>query len=296
MNVVSTATSANHFVIHGSPNWIDLHTPDSAASSAFYRTLFGWTFRRRFSLDPDIVTADQRGGLWEQARVTLMAECGGRPVGEIIERDEVFTGFGLPSRWYPHIHVVDLSATLRRVESAGGIVLQSPTDRGSLATVATVMDPGDALISLWQPRDHSGARYSTVPGGLAWFELESPDLDQSRQFYRSVFDWVVDDDASISGSNGAPGYTVFRTSVGPVAGATVSAVDQLPASWCPSFHVLDVDAATREATKVGAVAMTDPYDLPVGRQSVLVDPEGAIFGLVGPRSEQTWQNFPPVGR
>ncbi len=288
MNVVSTATNTNHFVIHGSPNWIDLHTSDAVASRTFYGSLFDWTFRTRFSLDPDIVFADDDGETWEQVRVSLMAECNGRALGELMERDEVFTSLGLPSRWCPHINVVDLQATLRRIEAAGGTVLRSPKPRGSLATVATVMDPGDALISLWQPRDHSGTRYSSNPGRLAWFELETPDLERARHFYRSVFDWVVDDGTSDDD------YTVFSTTVGPVAGAFTSAMDQLPGSWCPAFFVDDVDAWTRKSTELGAVVMTEPYDLPVGRQSVVIDPQGAVFALVGYRSNRHETTVPSL--
>jgi predicted enzyme related to lactoylglutathione lyase len=45
----------------------------------------------------------------------------------------------------------------------------------------------------------------------------------------------------------------------------------------------DVDAMTLSAARLGAVVMTEPYDLPIGRQSVIIDPGGAVFAMLGPR-------------
>jgi len=201
----------------------------------------------------------------------------------------------LSSRWFTNLCVIDILATLRRVEAAGGTVLRSPHARGSMATVATILDPNDALICLWQPRDQAGNPFAGTAGSLAWIELETPDLDAAQSFYGKVFDWVLDSpdgDESDEASEAARGisaadseYRVFTTSVGPVAGAIKPTVDEIPASWCPAFSVDDVVAATRSATDLGGVVMTDPYDVPIGRQSVIIDPEGAVFALVGPRAE-----------
>lgn len=298
MTVVPTTTIADHFVVHGCPNWVDLHTPKIDESKAFYGALLGWSFGRRFSLDPDVNGFDEDGEYWEEVRVTTMARSHGRPTAELVEPRDPFADMTLSSRWSIHLCVIDIAAALRRVEAAGGTVLRSPQDRGSMATVATVLDPNDALICLWQPRDQAGNPFAGKTGSLAWVELETPDLDAAESFYGKVFDWVPDsietEEAAGAGgpevTNGsettkgdADEYRVFTTSVGPVAGAIKPTVEEIPASWCPVFSVDDVVAATDKATDLGGVVMTDPYDVPIGRQSVIVDPGGAVFALVGPR-------------
>lgn len=299
MTVVPTTTIADHFVVHGCPNWVDLHTTSVEKAEAFYGTLLGWSFSARFSLDPDVTGVDPDGEPWEGVRVTSMARCNDQPTAELIEPDEPFADLALSSRWYTHFCVVDIVAALRRVEAAGGTVLRSPRPRGSMATVASVLDPNDALIGLWQPRDQAGNPFAGSPGSLAWVELETPDLDAAESFYGKVFDWVPgspadadaadadtgDMTAAADGSATDADYRVFTTSIGPVAGAIKPTVDEIPASWCPAFLVDDVIGATRHATELGGVVMTDPYDVPIGRQSVIVDPEGAVFALVGPRTE-----------
>ncbi len=297
MTVVPTTTIADHFVVHGCPNWVDLHTPSVEKSEAFYGALLGWTFSSRFSLDPDVTGFDPDGEPWEGVRVTSMARCNDRPTAELIEPDEPFIDITLTSRWYIHLCVIDIVAALRRVEAAGGTVLRSPRSRGSMATVASVLDPNDALICLWQPRDQAGNPFAGSSGSLAWIELESPDLDVAQSFYGRVFDWVPRPLDAADANDPAPAadvasatdseYRVFTTSIGPVAGAIKPTVDEIPASWCPAFSVDDVIASTRRATELGGMVMTDPYDVPIGRQSVIIDPEGAVFALVGPRVEQS---------
>ncbi|MDH3303543.1 MAG: VOC family protein [Acidimicrobiia bacterium] len=295
MTVVPTTTIADHFVVHGCPNWVDLHTPNVEKSKAFYGALLGWSFNSRYSFDPDVGGVDPDGEPWEAVRVTTMARCHDRPTAELVEIQEPFVDMALSSRWCTHLCVIDIVAALRRVEAAGGTVLQSPRERGSMATVATILDPNDALVCLWQPRDEAGNPFAGTSGSLAWIELETPDLDAAQSFYGKVFDWVPEtpDHADDGGDADSPGgasaagteYRVFTTSVGPVAGAIKPTVDEIPASWCPAFTVDDVIAATRKATDLGGVVMTEPYDVPIGRQSVIVDPEGAVFALVGPRAE-----------
>ncbi|MDH4278650.1 MAG: VOC family protein [Acidimicrobiia bacterium] len=303
MTVVPTTTIADHFVVHGCPNWVDLQTPDVEKSKAFYSALLGWTFSSRYSLDPDVNGVDPDGEPWEGVRVTAMARCHDRHTAELVETEEPFADMTLSSRWYTNLCVIDILATLRRVEAAGGTVLRSPRARGSMATVATILDPSGALVCLWQPRDQAGNPFAGTSGSLAWIELETPDLDAAQSFYGKVFDWVPDSLDSFDGDESDEGgeapeaargvsaaeseYRVFTTSVGPVAGAIKPTVDEIPASWCPVFSVDDVVAATRSATDLGGVVMTDPYDVPIGRQSVIIDPEGAVFALVGPRAEPT---------
>ncbi|MDH3295019.1 MAG: VOC family protein, partial [Acidimicrobiia bacterium] len=146
MTAVRAIPADNH-LLHQSPNWVDLYAVDATAARAFYASLFGWRFQNRFSLNP-VAGSDTTQPI-EEARATHLVLCCGRPSAEIIERNELFADMVLPSRWYPHIHVVDMSATLRRVQAAGGSVIRSPQCRGSLATVATVIDPVGAMLCLW---------------------------------------------------------------------------------------------------------------------------------------------------
>lgn len=279
MTVVSP-TASSQFLVHGSPNWVDLETSNVDRSRTFYRDLFGWSFRDRFSIParPDGRTVDQ-----ESAQASSIAVLGGKPSAELHDRNDSFNDMKLPAKWEPFVHVIDLKSTLRRVELAGGQVLSGPTDRGSMAVVATIADPFDAVLSLWQPRDSPGSANLHSVGSLTWLDLETPDVEGAARFYRAVFDWTATEQPMGMRADGSfDSYTVFATSLGPVAGVVRSTVQGIPASWCPSFSVIDTDIMAHTATRYGAVVMSEPYDLPVGRQAVIVDPEGAVFSLLGP--------------
>jgi predicted enzyme related to lactoylglutathione lyase len=271
-----------NIVVHGSPNWVDLYTENAFAARSFYGSLLDWRFQNRFSL-ARVAGVDGSPAPIEEARATLLVLCNGRPAAEIIERDELFTDMLLPSRWYPHLTVVDLDGTLRRVQAAGGTVIRSPHQRGCMATVATILDPTGAMLCLWQPGDQNGNRLSYSAGALTWLELRTPDIELARWFYRTVFDWrATAQPPAVSTATVWEEYTAFSTAQGLVAGAVQSA-DDPTATWCPSFAVPDLAKAAGRAVELGAVAVGPAFDLPLGRQCSVVDPEGAEFSLLGPR-------------
>ncbi len=272
--------------VHGAPNWVDLHTVDAPKAMVFYRELFGWTFQKRFSLSP-VPGAEVEDDA--SVHLTHIAGKEGSMMAEIVERRSHFDDMSLPSHWASYVNVVDLYATLRRVEAGGGHVVEAPKNRGSLALTATVADPSDALISLWQPVDMAGIGMLGGPGTLNWIELETDDIDEACSFYHKVFGWTSSVTPLVNRyydyhEDARGDYTVFSTPMGKVAGAVKPIVSGVRASWCPAFSVLDVDVATLRAVRLGAVVMAEPYDIPKGRQSVVLDPSGAAFALLGPKT------------
>jgi len=78
-------------------------------------------------------------------------------------------------------------------------------------------------------------------------------------------------------------YTEFLVDGESIAGATAMselAPAAMPNYWLVYFGVDDVDASTRKAVEAGGKAMLEPLDFPGGRMSMVVDPQGAIFGLL----------------
>jgi predicted enzyme related to lactoylglutathione lyase len=214
---------------------------------------------------------------------TVMARCEGEPVADVVERSESFDELALFASWHPYVFVDDLEYTLSLVEPAGGVVLSPPTRRGEQATVAVILDPNDAMLSLWEPVGRSGPGVShDHAGAFAWLELETPDLDTAKKFYAELFGWDAGE-VSVNDDELGRVYTVFTRMGERVAGAVESAISAVAASWCPSFAVADVDAATTVAIRNGGVLLSEPADIPVGRQALIVDPAGAVFSVLGPK-------------
>jgi predicted enzyme related to lactoylglutathione lyase len=55
---------------------------------------------------------------------------------------------------------------------------------------------------------------------------------------------------------------------------------QMPPHWLACFAVDDVAATRTAASQQGGQVVTDVMELPTGRFAVVVDPEGAAFGII----------------
>jgi len=131
-------------------------------------------------------------------------------------------------------------------------------------------------------------------GQFIWYELTTPDVDAAIRFYPRFTGWGTqpfDND-----------YTMWTTGDVPFAGI-FRLTDQLhgmgvPPNWMPYVESDDVDATVERARALGATVMAGPDDVPgVGRYAVLVDPQGAAFGVyksVTPAA--AWDGTPVVGR
>jgi hypothetical protein len=113
---------------------------------------------------------------------------------------------------------------------------------------------------------------ASVRGRFVWHELWTPNSAGAHEFYSELVGWSTqawEHDAS---------YSLFVGPNGPIGGAEVRKAGT--PQWVPYLGVTDVDAAAATATRLGGRAQTPPTDLPNGgRHAVLVDPQGATFGV-----------------
>jgi predicted enzyme related to lactoylglutathione lyase len=113
---------------------------------------------------------------------------------------------------------------------------------------------------------------ATVRGRFVWHELYTPNRTGSQEFYGKVAGWKVqswDQD---------PGYQMFAAKTGPI-GAAVEERSGTP-RWLTYIGTTDVDATAEAATRAGGRVQTAPTSLPNGgRYAVVVDPQGAAFGI-----------------
>jgi uncharacterized protein len=248
----------------GSPNWIDLGSPDPALAAAFYGALLGWEMES---------TGAAQG---EYGKLML----GGRTVagvGPLIDEDA-------PSSWTVYFHTADASATAKAVRTAGGTVRVAPMDILSAGRTAGFTDPQGAPFAVWQPRERVGLELVAVPGSLCWTELHTPDPAAARDFYHDVFGWT----ARPIPFAGTTCTMLAAPETGPeaaVGGIVPLFPEQVTAGltphWLPYFEVPDCDAAAELAVELGGRILRAPStDRAVGRSAQLADPSGAIFAVI----------------
>ncbi len=238
----------------GTPNWVDISTPDMEATKAFYGGLFGW---ERTASDPEL------GGY---ANFTLNGKmvCGATPT---MSPDQ-------HPAWSTYIATADADATAQAVQANGGQVAFPPMNVAELGRMAIFTDPTGAFFGVWQPGEHKGAAVVAEPGAVGWNQLLTRDMGAANAFYPKVFGWTTE----------AMGDDPVWTMDGrPVAGGNTVGAEypaDAPSSWLTYFVVADTDAVAAKAQELGGTVAMPPTDSPYGRSATLADPHGAVFAII----------------
>ncbi|RSS75485.1 VOC family protein [Streptomyces sp. WAC06614] len=251
----------------GSPNWIDLGSPDIDRAFAFYSAVFGWQFVSR---------GPEAGGYG------FLQKDGGTvgALGKTMDEDA-------RSAWMVYFRSDDVRATRDQVVAGGGTVRVEPMDVRGEGWLAQFTDPQGAEFAVWQPGRTTGLERTSEDNTLVWVELHVPDPEAAIAFYRGLFGWR-------SLEMDAPGmtYRVVSVADGDQEDASFGGVaplqeGQRDARWVPYFAVADADAVTAAVGANGGQVLMPPADVPdVGRIAWLTDPAGAVFAVLKPNPRQ----------
>lgn len=251
----------------GSPNWIDLGSPDIPRAAAFYRAVFGWEFH---------LLGSETGGYG-------FFQVDGKTVAAVGQLDP-----GATSAWTVYFRTDDAQATTRGVREGGGAVRVEPMDVMGEGWLAQYTDQQGAEFAVWQPGRTPGLGLASADNALCWVELHVPDPMAAVAFYGALF-------GMRSQEMEAPGmtYRVLSTADGDLEDGSFGGVAPLTegetdARWVPYFAVPDVDAVVSTARTSGGTVLMPGADVPdVGRIAWLADPSGAVFALLkaAPRAE-----------
>jgi predicted enzyme related to lactoylglutathione lyase len=245
----------------GTPNWVELMTPDQRAAAEFYGDLFGWQMVENPLDDGRVYII---GSLQGDAVAGISAQ-----LPEMAEH---------PAFWNVYLAADDVDAVTALVGPAGGEVEMAPFDFFDLGRTARIKDPTGARVNLWQGRRHFGTARANEPGTPMWNELLTPDIARATRFYSDVFGMSAEESAVAWGGGGS--YTTLSAGGRRIAGA-VPPMEGAPPHWNVYFNVVDVDEAVAVAEALGAKLITPPYDLDgTGRMAALTDPQGAMFSLM----------------
>jgi uncharacterized protein len=245
----------------GTFSWVDLTTPDAAASKQFYGGLFGWEYE-----DTEMPGG---GGIYSMCKVD------GGYVAAITPSTDQF-----PPGWNNYVTVASADDAAANASRLGANVVMQPFDVGDAGRMAVFMDPTGGALSVWEPRDSIGATRVNDPGSLTWNELHTPDPDRALEFYTGLFGWNTEE----LDTQGGPRYTTIK--VGDrMNGAVMQAQPGEPTYWLAYFVAEDRDAAAQQATALGAHEVFR-MDMEQAKIAALTDPQGALFAIfAGPTDD-----------
>ncbi|SCG67142.1 VOC family protein [Micromonospora inositola] len=241
----------------GAPTWVDIGTTDIPGAVAFYTRLFGWT---HLDFGPD---AGGYGAFLKDGRQTA-------GIGPAADAER-------GTSWATYLATDDATATAAAAEGTGAKVIMGPMQVMDQGTMAVLLDPTGAYVSIWQPGKHRGAEVTGEHGSLTWAELMTSDIAASKAFYTSVFG-VTTRDVAMGGNET---YTLIEAGGQPVAGALQIRPDwgPMPSQWSVYFAVDDCDATADLAISLGATEKLR-QDSPAGRFATLIDPQGGVFSII----------------
>lgn len=252
---------------HGDFIWYELLTSDPAAAERFYGAVLGWRTRPAEGL----AVAYRICGTGEADVAGLMA----------IPPDAAATG--MRSQWLGYIGVDDVDAAAAAILRAGGAQHVPPADIPGVGRFALIADPQGAAFYVMRGA-MEGTSTAFAPkrtGHCHWNELATSDQPAALGFYTGQFGWEQGDAMPM----GEMGEYRFITHQGEMLGAVMRRMPGgPPPAWTFYFGVDDIDAAAGAVTAAGGAILHGPVEVPGGVFIIIgTDPQGALFGLVGPR-------------
>ncbi|MGX7894768.1 VOC family protein [Tsuneonella sp. HG222] len=256
--------------------WYELMTDDPAGAKAFYDAVVGWNLQAEGNRMPN------------GSEYRMIGRSDGGNAGGVLAITPAMAGHGTKPGWFPYIHSPDVDATCQALTEAGGTVHMAPSDMG-VGRIAMVADPWDAVFYVMDPQPPAGDPdaksdvFAGKPQHVRWNDLWSPDPAKAAALYGELFGWRQEGSMPM-GEQGD--YLFLYRGEGMIGAAGPATPGGRGPRWDIYIGVDDIDRAAQAVEAGGGKLTGEIQQIPGGDYSVHAqDPQGAAFGLVGPRKE-----------
>ena len=258
---------------HGSFVWYELMTSDPDGAKAFYDKVVGWNVGSE---------AEFPNGY------RMIQRYDGKQAGGVMPIDEEMAAKGGRPIWLGYIDVEDVDAAVSAMRADGGKVMVPAWDIPGVGRIAMVTDPQGAPFYIMKPTPPMGdvnAKSDVFDTDKAqhvrWNELSTTDPQAALTFYNRQFGWRQEGEMDM----GELGKYQFLYDGETMIGAVMPKMPQMPVSmWSFYIGVDHIDRAHEAVKAGGGQVLMEPMEIPGGEYSLnALDPQGAAFGLVGPR-------------
>jgi uncharacterized protein len=244
----------------GSFCFAEIVSPNPQSARQFYGDLFGWT------------TEEVPG----PSHPYWLFQIEGRVVAGLrpIPRGR--------QRWIPYVAVDRLDSTIARAEQLGARPGDAPFEVSGVARMATMVDPHERLVGLWEANGRSGAERQSQPGSMCWVEMLAHDVIGATHFYSALFGWKASEWRLSHLSNG---YTVYSVGSESIGGAIRIERNwgRIPERWQVLFAVTDLKRTVEQTEGLGGCEDFPAIEIPnVGRCVSLRDDRQGLFFAMQP--------------
>ena len=249
--------------------WYELLTSDADAAQNYYGSILEWSFA-----DSGQVGMDYR-----------IIEAPEHAIGGVLKITSEMAAHGTRPSWLGYIIVDDVDARIAAIAAAGGQVLMPAMNIPDVGRIAMLCDPQGApfyiMKNAGEGESYAFAKDQPRIGHCAWNELVTNDQTAAWEFYGTQFGWVKSD-AMDMGPMGTYDFIGHDGTLGAIMKGTP---EMGPPHWNQYFRVADIDVAQSAVEADGGTITNGPMEIPGGEFALnAMDPQGAAFGLVGPRT------------
>jgi predicted enzyme related to lactoylglutathione lyase len=214
----------------------------------------------------------------------------GMPIIGLGARSEEYAD--LPLQWMPHIQVADVAASVERALDLSGSELMHAKDDDGQSQWAVLLDPNEAAFGIIPvvsaeaspPTEGVASREAAAPvGRISWLDLTVSDASATRDFYRQVVDWSVQDIEMEDGSGRYADYNMLGGDGNPVAGVCHARGVNLglPPTWMIYLPVGDLAESLRRVQEGGGKVIKETRGTDGEyAYAAIQDPVGACLALM----------------
>ena len=188
----------------------------------------------------------------------------------------------------PHIQVADVAASVERALDLSGSELMHAKDDDGKSQWAALLDPNGAafgiipVVSTDDLPSTEGDAAARV-GCISWLDLTVSDASATRDFYRQVVDWSVQNVDMEDASERYADYNMLGDDGNPAAGVCHARGVNLglPPIWMIYLPVGDLAESLRRVREGGGKIIKETTGADGGyAYAVVQDPVGATLALV----------------
>ena len=239
--------------------WHDLLTDDVISVKSFYGGLFGWKF--------------DNGGDPEAIYTTILFN--GNAIGGIIHLEKKDDETNYASQWMEYISVEDVDGVFQEVIKQNCKVFREPFDIMNRGRIAIFADTRGALIAIVNSSTGDPEDVEVEYNNWFWDELWTDDLNNSVAFYKSLFNYTLEEYKTRSDND----YVILRTKEKRRAGVLKIPFDDVKPNWLPFVAVKDVKDVENKVKELGGDILVASEGIIGNEAAIITDPSGAVFTI-----------------
>jgi predicted enzyme related to lactoylglutathione lyase len=239
--------------------WHDLLTDDVSSVKSFYGSLFGWKV--------------DNGGDPEAVYTTILFN--GNPIGGIIHLENKEGEINYESQWMEYISVDDVDGVFQEVKKQNCKVFREPFDILNRGRIAIFADTRGALIAIVNSSSGDPEDIDVEYNNWFWDELWTDDMNNSVDFYKSLFGYTTEEYKTRSDND----YVILRTKDRRRFGVLKIPFEDVKPNWLPFVAVKDVKEVENKVKDLGGDILVTSEGIIGNEAAIIADPSGAVFTI-----------------